>query len=201
MSRITSGVNVSTGSTTVSLALTVAASNGVLVAMTESESSQSTGVTWNGTALTRIQTEQTDGSTRNLGLWYLLNPAIGSFNLVATKGDANARFSVIGALYGGLLQTAPAASTTGTGTGTTATGTLTSAANGSVGLFAIYNLETAGTNSTVVQFTAPLDGALFDYVPAPAGSISMTTTGSSQPYKFIMAVFSPNPSSNFFEFM
>lgn len=89
---------------------------------------QPSAVEWNGDALTKI-TGASTGTLRNVSLWYMVNPDIGTFDLIITTVGTTSNSRVIGVALSGVDLTAPitdsdAASALGA---TSATLTLTTA--------------------------------------------------------------------------
>ena len=77
------------GSPTLTIPHTTAGTNrlmivGVSINIGHNNAAAVSGVTWNGTALTQIGAHNDAGGTRRVEQWYLLAPAMGTFNVVVT---------------------------------------------------------------------------------------------------------------------
>jgi hypothetical protein len=77
-------------------------------------SCSATGVTWNGTAMTQISSN--GNVERHYSIWYLLNPEVGTHNIVVSINGGNAVAG--GVSFYNVRQVAPTVST-GSGTNTT----------------------------------------------------------------------------------
>lgn len=81
------GGRASASATSVTFAHTCTGTNRVLFVSANSVSSTTTGVTYNGVALSRIGSEVTQGAIV-ASLWYLINPATGSNNVVVSRSGS-----------------------------------------------------------------------------------------------------------------
>jgi hypothetical protein len=160
------------------------------------------GITYNGVAMTQIQTNVVSSTVYyDKGfLFYLINPATGANNVVATFNSANYN-NGISVSYTGAKQSAqPDNSNTQTTTSTSTTDTITTVADNcwTVLLCSSSNASgTAGSGSTLRGGSA--NAKFFDSNTAktPAGSTSMSltsvdTTGAAH----IMASFAPAVASS-----
>lgn len=115
-----------TNDTSFTLSHTVGAalSNACLIVAVQHESGSAvpTGVTWNGTAMT-LGASTTAGGF--ISIWYLVSPAAGTFNIIATWAANTAEKTIHALTFTGVSGTPINTSGTGTGTSTTALVTLT----------------------------------------------------------------------------
>ena len=183
------------GTTALSTSFTCSGTNRILFVMAMSSSTAWGGFTYNGVALTQIQTDQT--ASHLIGLWYLVNPASGSNTLAGTWGG-NQAHSVVVASYNGVKQSSPInASTTATGSGTSLTTTASSTTDNCWGILAggtggATSID-ASTNAVLIsRVQGNIDGLFHTNTPiTPAGSFGMTFTGASATKASIMAFFAP----------
>jgi hypothetical protein len=154
-------------------------------------------ITYNGVALTQIQSEVV--GSKQMQLWYLINPASGAHTLSMSRTDSGA-WSYIAVQYSGAQQASPidtSNSVTGQ-TGATITGSVTATKDDWV-LLAVQsaNTQSASTNATQVvtesQGIGAYDNQSFGTVPP--GSFSMTVTQTSGTYGYIIAAFKSNSVS------
>ena len=135
-------------------------------------------------------------------VYYLLNPASGSNNIVITAGSAHYLISEAASWYNVQQSAQPDAITTNVApTGATSiTTSLTTVANGALvvqGLWSYGHLE-AGTGAASMVTDAAIGGAgIFASTASPvspAGSVSMTTVSDgTQSSGIVMASFAPAP--------
>lgn len=160
-----------------------------------------TGITYNGVAMTFINKLLMTGAAAGqyIYLYYLLNPASGANNVVASESSTDGLYGIASS-YTGVKQSAQpdANNTQATSSATSLTTSLTTIANGAwIMGFAYGTTVVAGTN-TILR-TGPHAGLkMFDTNAAqtPAGSHSIQTTES--PASFIghvIASFAPVPST------
>ena len=198
-------------SSTNTISLACSGSDRLVIACVADDAKGTMSVTYNGTSLTSIANVEDTSGFFKLHFFYLLNPATGTNNLVATRGTNSGDFYLFGATYTGIKQTGqPDASTTNAQTsGTTQTTSLTTIANNSWSILftsADSGGLAASTNSTLRGSILNGFSGLFDSNSAitPAGSFSMSTTMNSGLRTAIMVSFSPSASStntsNFFNF-
>src|SRR6185312_13655052 len=197
IARDTNTVISLSGTTALSTTYTCSGVNRLLIIMATSTSTDWTGFTYGGVALTQIQTGQT--ATNRISLWYLVNPASGSNTLTGTW-PGNQTHGVIVSSYTGVNQSTPInTSTAGTGSGTSLTQSVTTNVDQ---CWAVYagatggaSAITADTNSTLVGISSTNFEALFDTQGhgdiTPAGSFSMTFDGASASKAGIMAALAP----------
>lgn len=158
-------------------------------------------VTYGGASLTLINKVHAASNNWQY-LYYLLNPASGTNNIVITAGSSHYLVSQA-ASWSDVRQSAqPEASTTNTTavTTTAVTTSLTTVASGALVLQGIwsYGHLTAGTGATPILIDAAFGGAgIFasgNSPVAPAGSVSMTTVSDGTlSSSVIMASFAPAP--------
>lgn len=169
---------------------TVTGSQPILFVLTSYEGlNVPTGVTYNGVAMTRIFGINTSDSN---DLWYLINPATGANNVVATWNSSGPNRIASAASYTGVKQTGqPEAQTTPTRNSSTSSlsQNLDTIADNSwvimAGFSSASNLA-AGTATTQRGTTANTGGGfwysgLFDNNAAktPAGTVTLQITCSS----------------------
>ena len=142
-----------------------------------------TGVTYNGVSMTEIGTAFAIGSD-NLSAWYLVNPATGANNVVATlSGTGGGQGGSLS--YTGASQTGqPDANNTTSGSGTSLTNTLSTVADNSWrAIYAHWSAGgtiVAGTNSTKRGSANTNEGWFDSNGPiTPAGSFAMTVDNST----------------------
>lgn len=159
-----------------------------------------TGVTYNGVSMTLIASNNA-GSNKGQRLWYLVNPATGTNNVVASKDDSSGWIDSISVSYTGASQTGqpdayvvPAEETT-----TSYSKSITTVADNCWIVWPLCTGSltlTAGSNTTIVQ-QAGWGGAHSTAFAAahsdqtPAGSKTLAVTSSNQVFASIMASFSP----------
>lgn len=161
-----------------------------------------TGVTYNGVAMTRINTARTTGFAWRGYLYYLIAPATGSNNIVATKTGTTGQMYGSSASYTGALQSGvPDASNTADTSGSPATVSVTTVADNCWAVLTGGNVDAefaASTNSTKRNTGNP--ATLFDSNAniSPAGSFSMTLTyAGTRQYELLMASFAPSVAVTF----
>lgn len=162
-----------------------------------STNSGATAVTYNLVPMTQI--DITTGGAIQTNLWYLVGPATGANNIVATLTGVNASAGQA-CSYTGASQTG-VPDNHGVGGPTTTTSysqSLTSVADNCfaimAGIAASGLAITAGTNTTLRQQEAVQVGAfLMDSTAAltPAGTFTLAGTSASQSWKSCMATFAP----------
>jgi hypothetical protein len=135
-------------------------------------------------------------------LYYLVNPASGSNNIVITAGSAHYLISEAASWYNVRQSAQPEVSVINTAptTGTSMTTSLTTVASGALVVQGIwsYGHLAAGTGATPIVIDAAIGGAgIFASSTSPvtpAGSVSMTTiSDGTQSSSVIMASFAPGP--------
>lgn len=153
-----------------------------------------TGVTYNGVAMTQ-DSKIACSSTEELYLYYLVNPATGTNNIVVSASTTVDEFYVRAASYTGVAQSSPSIRTSsGPTSATSLTTTLTTTADNSW-LVGIYNSNgsdlSAGTNTTARNSSS---GKIFcdtNAAQTPAGSKSMQVTGTSSTKTGLMVAIAP----------
>lgn len=193
------------GSTNLTYSHTCAGSNRILVVgvVANDATDTVTGVTFNTIALTKIGSAQA-GSGSFLSLWYLIAPATGAHNIVISR-SANTAF-IYGAsisLTGVQQSLQPDANglTASSGSTTTRTATATALTAGSYAIAVGFDDNgglTAGTNCTLRGTIQDGGFGIFDssgFGSIPAGSFSMTITGSNGGQAIGMGIFKLNDFS------
>lgn len=153
-----------------------------------------TGVTYNGTAMTLVDSQGHTGG--NVSMWYLLNPAVGAHNVVVTASGTTV---VAGksASYTGVRQSAqPDASFKQNFSGTSSVwGAVTTVADNCWTILMVSDQtggELAGTGTTL---RVAADGqAIFDSNGAisPAGTNFLRTSNAVLNWGVVMASFAPS---------
>lgn len=160
-------------------------------------SSAPTSVTYSGVNLTQVGTTLSFGvGPEYLSIWALLSPATGTNDLVVTFPGLQETF-LAAVSYSGCSQTGlPDALVSNTGSGSNTTGTVTTVADNSWAVM-IFRDTVTGT-STAGSGTirrANGDGFMQLYdgngAKTPAGSYTLSTVHTSQPYAYIMFSFAP----------
>lgn len=189
-----SGANGSAG-TTQTLSHTCTGSNLILwVSVFSNNSHTITGVTYNGVSMTSAISVNSSGNEWE-DLYYLINPATGANNIVASFSTSCPNPSVSGASFTGAKQSGqPDGTTSGTGNAASATGSITTVADNCMAVFMMRcqgGLVSASTNATKVN--GQLLGELFYSTAAktPAGTLSIAVTMVSGVYGYVMTSFSP----------
>jgi hypothetical protein len=102
-------------------------SNRLIVACVSVNGADVTGVTYNGVALT-LKARQTQGTIYRTEIWYLVAPATGTNNLVASIAPSNQNLIASGKSFFGVNQSNPLGTneTAGAESGTSVTDTVTS---------------------------------------------------------------------------
>lgn len=133
------------GSTTVGGAYTCTGTNLVLVAYTldaVGDGTNTTGVTYNGVAMTQVRLTTTNGGDATIGCWVLPGPATGSNTLTASRTTGTASFTILAESLTGCDQTA------GTGCLDTDSGGGLKYVQGDVGGASTSNSTTFGISTT-----------------------------------------------------
>jgi hypothetical protein len=159
-------------------------------------------VTYAGAAMTFLAKIQAPSSNNWQYLYYLLNPASGSNNVVVTAATPHYLISEAASWFNVKQSAQPDALTTNTApaTSTSMTTSLTTVAAGALVVQGIwsYGHLTAGTGATPILVDAAIGGAgifVSSGSPvSPAGNVSMTTiSDGAQSSGVIMASFAPVP--------
>lgn len=180
---VRTSTTVNPASNTVSFDAT--ATNGYLVVQTLKQSSQTvTGVTYNGVAMTQLNTMQGNTAAETLYLWGLAAPTTGTNNIVVSDSGAGTLI-VDASLYSGAQQTT-AVEATSTNSGTNATSASVSVTTLTdnawlVGYFRANSAEggfTAGSNTVIrtdaAEGTRQLADSGADQTPAGSHSLNAT---------------------------
>lgn len=194
------------GTSTVTWSHTCTGSNGLLVVGTWDDTggvSLATGVTYNGVSMTSAGAGIQVPGDRWVRLWWLVGPATGAHNIVASVSGGGTLVNGWATSYTGVKQTgqpdaAEVTNTLSTGTPPVTLATsITTVANNSwtviVSKSAGGGTLSAGTGSTL-RVLATAGGALFDSNAAvtPAGSHSMTVDcAGTNALALLMISFSP----------
>lgn len=199
ISYISSATAESLNQLTQSVSVTVTGTNRILIVQVYDQENNTTGVTFDGVAMTQIGTVQTSGVKRFMTVWYMVNPPVTTANATATRTAVGAgqRFSIGYALYDGVDQSTPfdVAFTTGSGNGSTLTGSITTTTAGCWGIFhtTAFNGPTAASTGSTFRFQiAGGENALLDSNgPIATGGASMLATQSSGDYAWKLLALRP----------
>lgn len=184
--------NFGAGSSTQSLALTIAGSNpGLLVAFSYNNVASTNSCTWNGTSMTSV-TKLANVNARSLELFYLDAPAVGSYNVVLTFSGASVEGTLNAVYYNGVAQSGfvEANGTTSQATNVASVNVSVTSATDNAWIFA------AVTNRETSTWT-PTSGINRYHNPTGSGGVGTvgtelpTTTAGSQTITWNM---SPNDS-------
>ena len=152
------------------------------------------GVTYNGDAMTqRVGTIAPQANFVH-GLWYLINPDSGTNNVVASFSTSASLSWMGAAAYTGVAQTAPEASNSGTGAGTTEVGSVVSTSDNAWGvMWGVNNGNSISASTGCTERADGVRGSIFDSngPKTPAGSISMTFTGTNDNHGFLAFALAP----------
>lgn len=138
----TSANYTATTTTTTSHTITSSGSNVILIVATAIEGQAGntnatvTGVTWNGSAMTKIDSQQYESNLNEAALWYILNPARGTHDIVATGSVTGGSgvvkvLHVAGMSFTGVKQAAPNIKNKATGSGLSSAVSITPAVDNS----------------------------------------------------------------------
>lgn len=192
------------GITSASFSHTCTGANLVLfvAARTQSNLGSITGVTYNGVALTLINTSTSAGDNNQVSLWYLMAPATGTNTVIVSASAGVSATDGVSSSYTGVNQTSiPNASninstTSGSPLSTSVTTTvdgcwtILAAACDSSGL-------AASTGSTLRNIQSTRTGLFDSNAPiTPSGSSTMSVTFTSSNCATVMASFA-QPSITF----
>lgn len=194
--------NGATTGTSLTFSHTCSGSNKILFVGVGQENSTDviSGVTYNSVSMTAIDTQINGGPNEVLSLYYLINPSTGSNNVVISLGSSidvrGVSISYTGALQSGV----PDSKNKATNTASTSITTSVITVLNNCWVVGIAQLDSGvpaastGVTSRVVQNNIRMGDS--DAVITPAGSYSMTWTGSSGRFNTVMASFAPAPSSS-----
>lgn len=170
-------------------------------ATTNVNSDTVTGITYNGVAMTFIDS-QVNGADRFEYLYYLINPATGAHNVVVTANTSANSLAGESVSYTGAKQTGqPDNHAKQNVVGGTQTLTLTTVANNCWTVLVTTTSATtpaASTNSTlrIANGTGGGENIFDSNGPiTPAGSFGMSITSGSGAVGMIMASFAPVPTN------
>lgn len=158
-----------------------------------------TGVTYGGVSMTLMESNDAPDN-KGQRLWYLIAPATGANNVVASKDDSSGWIDAIAVSYTGASQTGQpdAEVVQATETTTSYSKSITTVADNCWIIWPMTNSGltlTAGSNTTVLQQpTFGAHGTSFAAAHSdqtPAGSKTLAVTSSSQRFASIMASFAP----------
>lgn len=194
------------GSSSLTFSHTCTGSNLILFVISTANGSQTTtGVTYNGVALTKIG-ERTDSNGPTQYLWYLINPSTGANNVVITNSGSATAGSA--ASYTGVAQSSPIdANTTTAETNTTSFATSITTVADNCWIICTSRTGsgltlTAGANTAVRSQPEQIffGGAAFwdsNSAQTPPGSKTVTVTCSNQFFGgAVIASFKPASASS-----
>ena len=153
------------------------------------------GVTYGGTAMTLIDKTVRYTGTNWTYLFYLLNPASGANDIVASFTESSAHAQIFASSYTGVNQTAIDAQNKNTGTGTTSvTVSITTVADNCwlVGGGAYESGISAGANTVIRQHESLGSGIIdSDGAKSPPGSYSLNLTQNSGNFGIVAVSLAP----------
>lgn len=183
-----------------------AISNSLLVVSISSQDSNHanvpiTGVTYNGVALTKAKEDMASSNNTSSSIWYLLNPASGTHNVIVSA-TGSVQILAVSSSWSGVAQSGQPDASAGAGTANNNSSSpsqaITTVADNSLIVDAISseaNRTAIGGSQTTIGV---VQGQSFENVSAsymiktPAGSATMSATLSSgQPWSMTVASFSP----------
>lgn len=175
------------GATSLTYAVTIAASNEYLVVGAVDYGDYVTGMTYNGTSMTSLGSQAIVGGGGSVRAYGLANPSMGANNVVITKSTGSNFIPSVAGSYSGAAQTGQPEAT-GTNTASSASTLTVSATTLTDNAWMVLlgwndngGTMTASTGSTKRTQTPSYGGfALFDSNAgiSPAGSNSMTYTST-----------------------
>ncbi len=168
------------------------------------DSTNITSVTWHGVSMSQIGSFVRFGTTNNwIGTYYLINPDVGSFNLVANRSDSDrtqiASYTLTGCKQSGQPDASASGSNTGSTPVTSFTNALTTVADNSWVVFsAAANVtDISGTTNVTSRSTNTGNGEIFigdsNAAKTPAGSFSQKVSFSSSVAAWIQFSVAPAP--------
>lgn len=186
-------------STTVTWSHTCSGTDRVLVVGVYTTNDNLSTVTYNGVSCTFIG--KIAGTTDYIHLYYLINPASGANNVVATATSALLGYGQATSITGAKQSGQPDASATGANASTTNfTTSVTTVADNSWLVGIVYGGGTivAGTGTTFrAQSVANVLGMMdSNGAKSPAGSYGLNATQSSSFMSMIVASFAPSVAAN-----
>jgi hypothetical protein len=214
------GSYVSANDTSATFSHTTSGADRILLVMTMhggTTTQNVTGVTFNGVALTKVADFYENSSSSCSAWWYLINPDIGTHNVVVSLSASRA-IRAIAVSYTGAKQSAqPDAHTEASNTGDNATVTLSTTTVDDNCIVVMGGRTATGQNLTASTNVTKRQGADFDFMivgdnntpKTPAGAISQSMTcdvgtektrGEYGTFSIAPAVAVAN-TSNFFNFI
>jgi hypothetical protein len=197
-----SGIKNNSASTSLTVAHTCSGENRILfVALTTClNADPCTGITYNGTAMTRIDyiAPYSNGNTE---LWYLINPDSGTHDIVASYSSRNYVWFTAASYTGALQSGVPDASAKASSPSSyTITGTVTTVADNCWVVMSAFGNSaghTAGSGTTI-RATNPTDGrqsiADSDSAKTPAGEVTLTVNCTGDCVGSVTASLAPSAS-------
>ncbi len=150
ITRVVNGGNSILGGSSLTMNLTITGSNLILFVSTLKQNSETiTGVTWNGVPLTQVESV-ISYTTNNVQLWYLLAPAVGTYDLVTTASGSSGYIITYYALYSGVKQTGQLDGSTRVTGNTPITATITTGTDNTWAFLTSVQGGSAGTNATLI---------------------------------------------------
>lgn len=190
------GTSGGTGTLTLAFAMG-SVSNGALVVFITSDtgSDSITGATYNGVAMTQVKKLQDTSNNSWNYLYLLLNPALGSHNIVVSS-SVSAFYYCQATSYSGVNQSGqPDGTTSGfAASGTSITGTITTTADncwGIAGVRSYVSSVSAGSNFVIRPNSNSIQMGDSNAPKTPAGSISMTANFSNGGNTIVMITLAP----------
>ena len=169
------------------------------------------GITYAGVAMTKIAEVTPQVDDVKTSLWYLIAPATGANNIVASFSAQTYIWTAAASYTGALQSGVPDASSSGVGTGTSISGTVTTIADNCWTVMDAYALEAGHTNGagTTIRATSPTNGRVSiadsNAAKTPAGSVTLAVNCTSGALGHVIASFAPALASathrGFFGFM
>lgn len=154
-----------------------------------------TAVTYNGVAMTKIGSDQTNAGACNSNIWGLANPASGTNDVVVTYSGSGNTMQVVASSYTGVNQTSAVDTNNGTtGSGTTFSPTVTTTADNCWVILnagsdaksaAISGLGTTRQTVTTIQVFGDSNGPI---TPAGAATFTVTQTSGAWSYEIVALI-------------
>ncbi len=190
---------------TLTWAHTIGAGNNrlLVVGFSQETASDVTGVTFNGVALTKAKDIKTGDGFLNVELWYLLNPPVGTYNVVVSCSGDTMGSSAGGSMsFFGVKQQAPEATASNSqNSGTSISQNITTLTNNAILVDVMANGNDASLTPNGAQtgkYTAAGasngTGGSYKIVPT-AGASSMSWSTTNFRNGLCIAAFAEEPSS------
>lgn len=184
--------------TSLTTAHTVTGSNTILFVGTFYQVNESvSSITYNGAAMTFIARQTQESDTRNIELWYLINPATGAHNVVTTGSASSYRENHISSYTGAKQSSQPDSSASPTASSTTTFNMSTTVVASNCWLLAFARNDSvnysAGTGTTLRDGSL-LSPALCDSngtVGTGAQTLQLTTGSSGNHIGIIVSIAPP----------